>query len=328
LLIDQDRDLQLSPTEIAQRDALAILDQHQVPRLDDTADGSAGSGLMHHKFMVVDRQVVVTGSANWTMSDIHGDLGQASSRGNANNLLTIRSAALAQHFTQEFDLMWGDGPGQKPNSRFGLQKPNRGVQTLQVGKSLIQLQFSPTSPTRPWSQSSNGLIGQTLVRSRRSVDLALFVFSDQTLADQLQTLQSRNVQMRTLIDPGFAYRPYSELLDQLGVSLADSQCRYEANNRPWKTPISGGGVPRLWPGDKLHHKFGVVDQRWVITGSQNWSEAANHQNDETLMVIHNPVIAAHYQREFDRLNQAAILGLPPAVLKKQQRQANSCRTAR
>ena len=32
-------------------DAIALLESAGVPSLDDTADGSAGSGLMHHKFL-------------------------------------------------------------------------------------------------------------------------------------------------------------------------------------------------------------------------------------------------------------------------------------
>ena len=71
--VDINQDGRLSPEEIAQRDALSILAQASIPIIDDTADGTKGSGLMHHKFMVVDRQTVITGSANWTMSGIHGD---------------------------------------------------------------------------------------------------------------------------------------------------------------------------------------------------------------------------------------------------------------
>jgi phosphatidylserine/phosphatidylglycerophosphate/cardiolipin synthase-like enzyme len=58
----------------------------------------------------------------------------------------------------------------------------------------------------------------------------------------------------------------------LGVSLAN-KCEYEANNRPWQSPVATVGIPQLPKGDVLHHKFGVVDGQTVITGSHNWSEA-------------------------------------------------------
>ncbi|MEL7052853.1 MAG: phospholipase D-like domain-containing protein, partial [Cyanobacteria bacterium J06588_5] len=61
-------------------------------------------------------------------------------------------------------------------------------------------------------------------------------------------------------------------------------------------------------GDKLHHKFAVVDDTTVIVGSQNWSHAANTENDETLLVIRNPTVAAHFNREFERLYRAPELG--------------------
>jgi phosphatidylserine/phosphatidylglycerophosphate/cardiolipin synthase-like enzyme len=34
------------------------------------------------------------------------------------------------------------------------------------------------------------------------------------------------------------------------------------------------GIARLPAGDKLHHKFAVIDKRTVITGSFNWSPSA------------------------------------------------------
>ncbi|NES06155.1 MAG: hypothetical protein F6K22_27125, partial [Okeania sp. SIO2F4] len=42
----------ISQDEINRRDALIILSNAGVPLIDDTADGSKGSGLMHHKFLV------------------------------------------------------------------------------------------------------------------------------------------------------------------------------------------------------------------------------------------------------------------------------------
>lgn len=95
-LIDLSGDNQLGPDEINQRDALVILDNANIPRIDDTADGSAGSNLMHHKFLLVDGRTVIVTSANLTTSDVHGDFKSPSSRGNANNLLKIESPELAR----------------------------------------------------------------------------------------------------------------------------------------------------------------------------------------------------------------------------------------
>lgn len=322
-LIDRDQDGQLSQAEIEQGDALVMLDRAKVLRIDDTADGSAGSNLMHDKFVIVDGQVVIMTSANFTTSDIDGDFKSPSSRGNANNLLKFDSPALATLFTQEFNIMWGDGPGGKPDSRFGVKKPFRPAQQVTIGSTPVEVQFSPTSHTIPWSRSSNGLIAKTLGTATKSVELALFVFSDQLLVDALQAVHQRGASVRALIEPGFAYRPYSEALDMLGVVLAD-KCQVERENHPWTPAINTVGVPRLPPGDLLHHKFGIVDRATVITGSHNWTAAANTGNDETVLVIHSPTVAAHYQREFERLNTNAILGLPPSLKKKLDAQKRQC----
>ncbi|MBD2017172.1 DUF655 domain-containing protein [Microcoleus sp. FACHB-53] len=322
-LIDRNGDNQLTADEINQWDAIAILRKAQVPILDDTADGSKGSGLMHHKFVVIDGRTLIVTSANFTTSDMHGDLTASQTRGNANNLLKIEDSQLADLFTQEFNIMWGDGPAGKPDSRFGVKKPFRPAQPVKLGTTTVTVQFSPTSATQPWSQTSNGLIGQTLSTATKTVDLALFVFSEQSLANLLETHHQQGVQIRGLIDPGFAYRYYSEALDMLGVSLAN-KCEYEVNNRPWQSPIATVGIPQLPKGDVLHHKFGVVDGQRVITGSHNWSEAANTHNDETLLVIQSPMVAAHFEREFGRLYARAVLGVPLAVQQKIQAQKQEC----
>nr|WP_242050679.1 phospholipase D-like domain-containing protein [Oculatella sp. FACHB-28] len=324
-LADQNQDGQLTPTEINQHDALVILQQARIPVIDDTADGSKGSDLMHHKFLVIDHRLVIVASANLTTSDVHGDFLAPHSSGNANNLVKIDSPELAQLYTQEFELMWGDGPGGALDSKFGLQKPPRPARTVTLAPgSTVTVQFSPTSTSLPWQQSTNGLIGRALNTATQTVDTALFVFSDQNLSNVLETRHQQGIQVRALIDSGFIYRDYSEALDMMGVALKNRQCRYEEGNRPWSGAIATVGTPSLAEGDLLHHKFSMVDEHLVITGSQNWSAAANNSNDENLLVIDNPTVAAHFQREFARLYEGASLGVPTFLQQRIKEEQTRC----
>ncbi|MEM8806001.1 MAG: phospholipase D-like domain-containing protein [Cyanobacteria bacterium P01_G01_bin.38] len=320
---DRNGDGQLTAQEALTSDALLILQTAQIPLLDDTADGSKGSGLMHHKFMVVDGQRVLTGAVNWTFSGIHGDQLVPESRGNANVLLQIESPELARSYTDEFNLMWGDGPGGQTNSLFGSPKPARAAQQILLPGSTVTVQFSPNRADAPPPETVNGLIASTLAQANREIDVALFVFSDQGIADTLEKATQTGVAIRALIDRSFVYRSYSEALDMVGVSLPDHRCQYEKNNRPWGSPIHAVGYPELPDGDKLHHKFAVMDGTTVIVGSHNWSKAANTKNDENLLVIRNPTVARHFQREFERLYGQASLGqtsyLQNQIAKHQQK---------
>ena len=83
-------------------------------------------------------------------------------------------------------------------------------------------------------------------------------------------------------------------------------------------------APRLARGDKLHHKFAVIDNKTVITGSFNWSPAAAHTNDETLLVIHSPEVAAHFTREMNRMWRGAELGITDRMRRKLDQQRAKC----
>ncbi len=315
-LVDRDRDGTLTQSEINQRDSLIILRNSRVQVLDDTADGSKGSGLMHHKFMVVDGQTTIVTSANWTMSDIYGDFRHPDSEGNQNNLVQIESGELAQVFTTEFNLMWGDGNIGNPMSQFKARKLARPSVAVTVGKTRVLVQFSPTSTQQPWENTSNGTIGKLLSTSNEQVNLALFVFSEPALGHVLQTQHQRGVKVQGLIDRQFAYRDYSSALMLMGVA-GDNLCQAAPTGFQ---PLATIGVPTLPTGDLLHHKFAVIDRRTVITGSHNWSNAANYSNDETLLAIEdNSTVAAHFDREFDRLYQGAALGIPAKLQQKRCR---------
>jgi phosphatidylserine/phosphatidylglycerophosphate/cardiolipin synthase-like enzyme len=321
--VDLNGDGEISKSELAQRDAVYILNQSDIVVIDDTAGDSFGSALMHHKFIVIDDKKTIVTTANFTMSGIHGDYSLSTSRGNTNSLIEIFSKKVASYFSEEFDLMWGrdDSP-----SLFGLSKPYRGPLKTRIGSSEVVIQFSPTSKMLSWEESVNGLIGQYLKKATEEVLMALFVFSEQALSDILKDKYEyfHDFNLGLLVEAKFAYRDYSELLDVWGLTLLDENCEEEYNNSPWSVPYLKAGVSNMNGGDMLHHKYAVVDSSTVIMGSQNWSASANHSNDENVVIITNKSIAKNYKKEFLRLNNNSRLGPPKSLLRRVNDMQNSC----
>lgn len=308
--VDANRNRRFEKEELENRDAIYMLKNAKIPLIDDTSDLSRGSGLMHHKFIVVDGRSTVVSSANFTMSCIHGDVLAPESLGNANSMIVVDSVDFARIFTVEFSQLWGDGR----RGNFGRNKAYRGPQTVNVRGFQLTVQFSPTSQRLNWQDSVSGLMASHLAKAKRSIKAALFVFSEQNLANVMEQRQKVGVEIGVLIEPKFAYRDYSELLDMMGLEIPSQRCAVEPDNNPWMIPAREVGMARLRRGDVLHHKFAVVDNRAVIMGSQNWSDAANVINDETLVVIEGRGISDLYTQEYDRLKRTALLGPTEALL--------------
>lgn len=319
-LVDINGDGKFTKAELEERDAVYILESAKIPVMDDTYDNSRGSGLMHHKFMVVDGKTVVVSSANFTLSCIHGDILATTSRGNANSMMVITSQAAAEIFEEEFSQLWGNGK----RGNFGHNKTYRGPQTVNDRGTKITIQFSPTSARYNWEESVNGLMGQFIAKATKSIQAALFVYSDQKLSNILEKRFKSGVEMGFLVEPKFAFREYSELLDMAGIQMYSPKCTYEADNKPWqKSPVEFG-MPTLDRGDVLHHKFAVIDSKTVVMGSENWSEAANYINDETLVVVENPEISDQYSQEYARLRSKSRMGIPSYLKKEISRLESEC----
>ncbi len=286
-------------------DALALLRQSQIEIKDDTSNGATkGSGLMHHKFLVVDGKTTIISSGNFTMSDLHGDFGNLESRGNPNNIVVIPdNANFAKIFTEEFNYMW--------RGLFKSHKPKRNPVTIPVGGGTVTVKFSPARPREDIATTSNGIIASYIQKAKKSVHVAVFVFSDQKISDTLGNLHAKGVKdIKLLIDPDFIAQNYSKAYDALGVCprLGKKNRLFKVN--PWKNPIATVGFPVAAAGDRgVHSKMAILDGMLVIAGSHNWSNSGNYFNDETLIFIDNPGVAAHYEREFHRLYKTAQLGL-------------------
>ncbi|MBW4633428.1 MAG: phosphatidylserine/phosphatidylglycerophosphate/cardiolipin synthase family protein [Iphinoe sp. HA4291-MV1] len=286
-------------------DALAMLRSNGIEIKDDTSGGATqGSGLMHHKFVVIDGKTTIVSSGNLTTSDMHGDFGNFESRGNPNNMVVVPdNSQFSKTFTHEFNYMW--------QGLFKSHKPKRYPVTIPVGQGTITINFSPASKKDDITITSNGIIASYLQQAKKSVHIAVFVYSDQKISDTLGSVHDQGVEdIKVLIDPDFFKQTYSKAYDAMGVCPRIGKKRSLITVKPWKHPITSVGFPTGLMGDRgVHSKMAILDEMLVITGSHNWSNSGNYSNDETLVFIQNPTVAAHYEREFSQLYQTAQLGL-------------------
>jgi phosphatidylserine/phosphatidylglycerophosphate/cardiolipin synthase-like enzyme len=55
----------------------------------------------------------------------------------------------------------------------------------------------------------------------------------------------------------------------------------------------------------MHHKVFIVDEQTVILGSFNFSENADTENDENVMIVDDPSLAQAFTAEFGRVYEQA-----------------------
>jgi len=302
LITDEDN----NNLNLANAPAFAVLDAGGVEWIDDTEDGSAGSGLQHNKFIIVDGTKVLTGSTNFTQSGMLGDLdinGQLVNQGNANNIVVIASTQLASVYTTEFNQMWGDGPGGLNDSLFGLPKIDHELEITytDVENIRVDVQFSPKSSTQYAGSTLDNMQNYVSAATSR-IHIAQFVFSHQDIADRMQEQHSLGAEVKAIGDNSFYGRYYSEMNDIAGVVVLNPSGLPEvdsvtgAPNNAWTNP---GESYRdgLMPDDKLHHKYLILDDV-VLTGSHNISTAGAFTNDENMVIIHDANVAAQFEGEF------------------------------
>ncbi len=94
--------------------------------------GDQREGLMHDKFMVIDRIQVWTGSLNYTVGAAYKD---------NNNLISIQSRGVAQDYMSEFEEMFAE-------NRFGPDgKADTPFPKVTIGGAPVEIYFSPDDGT-------------------------------------------------------------------------------------------------------------------------------------------------------------------------------------
>ena len=238
-----------------------------------------GSGIMHNKFVVIDADItnsswVITGATNWTSGQLFDDY---------NNLLIVQDQSIARTYELEFNEMWGSDSLQPNanNALFGSNKKDNTPHHFLVNGDAMEVYFSPSDNT------TNKLIDafQTV---DDELNFALLVFTQNNLGWALENLHNNGMIVQGIIEQiNTTGSEYQYLIDA-GIDVR-----------------SHTGVPNI-----MHHKYAIIDQSLassnplLITGSHNWSAAAENNNDENTIFYYNQNIANQYYQEFiERYNE-------------------------
>src|SRR5262249_9892407 len=123
---------------------------------------------------------------------------------------------------------------------------------------------------------AEALVVETLTQARVSVHIAIY------------GLTSRKIE-QTLLDLAQAGVRVSIKADHL-QSAGKTQSAILAQLRAKGIEVEVSRLGRL-----LHDKFAIVDGRWVVTGSFNWTDGAENRNRENLLAFDCPALAEAFE---------------------------------
>jgi phosphatidylserine/phosphatidylglycerophosphate/cardiolipin synthase-like enzyme len=217
--------------------------------------------IMHDKFAVIDSVLVWTGSMNYTFSDAYR---------NDNNMIEIQSPELAQNYTREFERMF---VGRQFGKRAMVDTPHP---LVSIGGTEIETYFSPGGGVAAH-------IDDVLAGAQRSIYFLAFAFTRKDFG-------------QTLLDQAAAGRDVRGVFE--GEQLA------AGGDQVWTMLTQGGLAPNIRKdgnAKNMHDKVFVVDRAIVVTGSYNFSASAENDNDENVLILHDPAIGAAYYAQWERV---------------------------
>ncbi len=184
-----------------------------------------------------------------------------------NNTIVIHSPELATIYEREFQEMW-DG-------QFGPKSPSQlSKQAVMINGSGIAVIFTPEDSAI--EQAIVPLVGD----AKKSIRFLAFSFTDYPLAEAMIKRSQNGVDVAGVFEKTGSDTDAAEF-DTLFCA---------------KVPVRQDGNSAF-----MHNKVIVVDERYVITGSLNYSTNAEESNDENVIIVDNPEIAKLYMQDFERI---------------------------
>ena len=131
----------------------------------------------------------------------------------------------------------------------------------------------------PGEDCLNAIVNR-IQSATRSLDICVFTISDDRISREIGFCHTRRVKVRILTDNEKLYDAGSDIdrLARQGISVKVDMTE-----------------------NHMHHKFALIDEKVLITGSYNWTRSAQLYNQENILVTNEARSVEIYAREFDRL---------------------------
>jgi phosphatidylserine/phosphatidylglycerophosphate/cardiolipin synthase-like enzyme len=146
---------------------------------------------------------------------------------------------------------------------------------LPASSSEVQVCFSPPLPH---GCDPTQTIVQTLNSAQRQVLVQAYSFTSAPIAKALVDAKRRGLDVRVILDQSNVRRGYSAatFLEHAGVPVLIDSAHATA-----------------------HNKLMIIDGQTVVTGSFNFTKAAEEHNAENLLVLHDSALAAQYVQNWN-----------------------------
>ena len=128
--------------------------------------------------------------------------------------------------------------------------------------------------------------------AQKSVDIAMYAFTDRRLADELLRLARRGVSIRIYRD-GEQYEQEQRNARHYGDQTSSDELRGERNIQ-----VRVKAASRR---DLMHLKAYVVDARLLRDGSANWSRAGEQSQDNNARFSNDPGEIRAFESDFEQM---------------------------
>jgi phosphatidylserine/phosphatidylglycerophosphate/cardiolipin synthase-like enzyme len=228
----------------------------------------SGRHIMHDKFLVRDGKAVWAGSANFTTGGLTLQ---------DNNCVVATSPALAAQYAAVFELLWTHPDHRAPAAKAALA----------LGGAAIAPVFAPAS-----GEGIEHTLASALASAKR-VRILAFLISDPGILTALARFRDDpQLDIRGVYDP-------HGMQDVLRYSKQD-QALFWFTHDPRFVAAPSHAFDPAHEQDFMHNKAVIIDDRVVYTGSYNFSENAE-ANDENVMTIESSAVAAAYTAYMEAL---------------------------